>query len=195
MEEVEIMKVAVVYRSKSGYTEKYARWISKAVGSDLMRGEKTKIDDLLEYDAIIYGGGLYAAGINGLKLITNHYEQLKDKKLIVFGLGASPVRPAIAEEVRNRNLTKEQQETIEFFLLRGGFDKHKLTPFDGVLMQIMKMTLKMKKNPTPDERGMLNAYTHPVDFTNEEAIAPIVASIQSAAGIQSGLSVKLGREK
>jgi hypothetical protein len=46
-------------------------------------------------------------------------------------------------------------------------------------MQIMKINLKMKKNLTPDERGLLNAYTHPVDFTSEKAIEPIVASIQS----------------
>jgi len=170
-------KVAVVYRSKSGYTEKYAKWIAKAVNADLFKGEKTSIEDLMGYDTIVYGGGLYAVGINGLKLITNNYDKLKDKKLIVFGLGASPVRPAIVEEVKNKNLTKEQQETIEFFLLRGGFDKRKLTPVDSVLMTLMRINLKMKKHPTPDERGMLNAYTHPVDFTDEKLIESIVARI------------------
>ena len=55
-------KVAVVYRSKSGYTEKYAKWIAKAVGADLLKGEKTKVDDLLNYETIVYGGGLYAVG-------------------------------------------------------------------------------------------------------------------------------------
>ena len=169
--------VAVVYRSKSGYTEKYAKWIAKAAGADLLQGEKTKVEDLLRYDTIIYGGGLYAVGINGLKLITGNYEKLKDKKLIVFGLGASPVRPTIIEEVRNRNFTKEQQETINFFLLRGGFDKRKLTPVDRVLMQVMKFNLKRKKNPTPDEKGMLNALYHPVDFTNEKYIAQIIEKI------------------
>jgi len=170
-------KVAVVYRSKSGYTEKYAKWIAKAVGADLLKGEKTKVEDLLNYDTIVYGGGLYAVGINGLKLITKNYDKLKDKKLIVFGVGASPVRPAVVEEVKNKNLTEEQQQTIEFFLLRGGFDKRRLTPVDGVLMQIMKINLKMKKNPTADERGMLNAYIHPVDFTSEKHIEPILAKI------------------
>ena len=169
--------IAVVYRSKSGYTEKYARWIAKAVDGDLLKGEKTKVEDLLNYGTIIYGGGLYAVGINGLKLITKNYDQLRDKKLIVFGLGASPVRPEIYDEVKNRNLSKEQQETIEFFLLRGGFDKRKLTPVDRVLMQIMKIHLKSKKHPTPDEKGMLNAYTHPVDFTNEKNIEPIISCL------------------
>jgi len=170
-----LSKVAVVYRSKSGYTEKYANWIAKAMDGDLLKGEKTKPEDLLKYDAIVYGGGLYAVGINGIKLITRNYERLKDKKIILFGVCASPTRPEIVEEVMNRNLSKEQQETIEFFLLRGGFDKSKLTPVDRVLMQIMKIHLKRKKNPTPDERGMLNAYTHPVDFTNEKNIEPIIS--------------------
>lgn len=171
-------KVAVVYRSKSGYTEKYAKWIAKAAGADLLKGEKTTVDDLLKYDTIVYGGGLYAVGINGIRLITDNYDKLKDKIIIVFGLGASPVRPAIVEEVKNKNLTKEQQETIDFFLLRGGFDKRKLTPVDRFLMQIMKINLKMKKNPTPDERGMLNAFNHPVDFTSEKYIEPILAKIR-----------------
>lgn len=170
-------RVAVVYRSKSGYTEKYAKWIAKAVGADLLRGENVKVEELMDYDTIVYGGGLYAVGINGLKLITDNYDKLKDKKLIVFGLGASPVRPSIVEEVKNKNLTREQQETIEFFLLRGGFDKRKLTPVDSILMKIMRINLKMKKHPTPDEKGMLNAYTHPADFTDEKLIEPIVAKI------------------
>lgn len=170
-------KVAVVYRSKSGYTEKYAKWIAKAAGGDLLKGEKTKVEDLLNYDTIVYGGGLYAGGINGTKLITRNYERLKDKKIILFGVCASPPRPEIVEEVRNRNLSVKQQETIEFFLLRGGFDKRKLTPIDRVLMQIMKIHLKGKKHPTPDERGMLNAYTHPVDFTGEKHTEPILARI------------------
>ncbi len=170
-------KIAVVYRSKSGYTEKYARWIAKAVSADLLKGEKTKLDDLLDYDTIVCGGGLYAVGINGIKLITDNFDKLKGKKLILFGVGASPVRPAVVEEVKNRNLTAEQQESIDFFLLRGGFDKRRLRSIDRLLMQIMKINLKRKKNPTPDERGMLNAYSHPVDFTDEKHIRAIIERI------------------
>ena len=172
-------KIAVVYRSKSGFTEKYAKWIAEAVNADLLKGEETKIEDLLKYDTIVYGGGLYAVGINGVKRITNNLEKLKDKKIIVFGLGASPVRPEIYEEVKNKNFTKEQQERIGFFLLRGGFDQSKLKPVDRILMQLMKFSLKRKKNLTPDEQGMLNAYSHPVDFTNEKSVEAIIARIDN----------------
>jgi flavodoxin len=173
-----LKKIAVVYRSKSGFTEKYAKWLNDSIGGDLLKGKETNIEDLLSYDVIIYGGGLYAGGINGLKLIKRNYERLRDKKLIVFGVGATPVRPEIYEEVKNRNLTKEQQDRVAFFLLRGGYDNNKLTFVDKILMQCMKIYLKSKKELNADERGMLNAYTHPVDFTDKKHIEPIINEVK-----------------
>ncbi len=54
------MKTIVVYKSKSGYTKTYAEWISSELNCDLKCAEDIKIDELLKYDVIIYGGGLYA---------------------------------------------------------------------------------------------------------------------------------------
>jgi flavodoxin len=171
-------KTVVVYRSKSGYTKKYAQWIAEAVGADLIDGRTAKLKDLLAYDTLVYGGALYATGIHGLSLITKNFDALKDKKLIVFTLGATPVRPDIVEEVRGKNFTVEQQQRIRFFMLRGGFDKSKLTPMDKVLMALLKAKLKRRKAPTADERGMLAAYGQPLDFTDEKHIAPIVAAVR-----------------
>jgi flavodoxin len=171
-------KTVVVYRSKSGYTKKYAQWIAEATGADLFDGRTAKLKDLLAYDAIVYGGALYATGVHGLSLITRNFEALKDKKLIVFTLGATPVRPDNVEEVRSKNFTVEQQQRIRFFMLRGGFDKSKLTPVDKVLMALLKAKLKSRKSPTADERGMLAAYEQPLDFTDEKNIAPFVAAVR-----------------
>lgn len=179
-EVVKLKKIAVVYRSKSGFTEKYANWIAKAVDGELFEAKKIKAEDLLPYDIIVYGGGLYAVGLNGLSLITSNLKLLKDKKIIVFGVCASPCRPEIVAQVKNKNLTADQQDVIEFHLLRGGFDKNKLTFVDQILMQILKLSLKKKKELTPDERGMLNAYELPVDFTAEKQILPIVESVLQA---------------
>jgi flavodoxin len=175
-------KTAVVYRSKSGFTKKYAEWIAGAAGADLIDGRTARLKDLLAYDTIVYGGALYAAGIHGLALITRNYEVLKHKKLIVFTLGATPVRPETVEELRSKNFTAEQQRHIRFFMLRGGFDKNKLTPVDKVLMALLKAKLKSRKAPTADERGMLAAYDHPLDFTDEKHVAPIVAAVLEKQG-------------
>ena len=169
--------VAVVYRSKTGFARKYAGWIAERCSADLLDGKKTTINELLKYKTIVYGAGLYAAGINGLKLITDNIDKLTDKKLIVFAVGATPVRPEIYDEVKRMNLPEDKYGKIRFFMLRGGFDFNKLGLVDKFLMLLLKAKLKGRRNPTADESGMLAAYSHPLDFTNEKAAEPIIKAI------------------
>ena len=60
------MKPLVLYRSKTGYTEKYARQLARELGCEAREFRKDE-GSWREYDRVIYGGGLYAGGINGLK--------------------------------------------------------------------------------------------------------------------------------
>jgi menaquinone-dependent protoporphyrinogen IX oxidase len=171
------MKTIVVYRSKSGFTKKYAQWIARETEADLKEGRSVKIGDLMRYDTIVFGAAMYAGGINGISLIKKNLWRLKGKKVIIFTLGASPVRDEIVDEIREKNFTAHEQKQIKFFMLRGGFDYSKLTFIDSILMKLLKIRLKRVKNPTSDERGMLAAYDHPADFTNRKHIAPIVEAI------------------
>ena len=170
-------KVVVVYRSKSGYTKNYATWLSEKLKCDLLEGTKVKAKDLLGYDTIIYGAGLYAIGINGINLIINNYDLLKNKRLIVYAVGASPVREETTQEVRKANIPVELSDKIQLFYLRGGFDYSRLTPFNKILMKLMKIKLKHIKNPDADTRGMLASYDHPLDFTKVTYIDPILKYI------------------
>ncbi|MFT5873622.1 MAG: hypothetical protein ACI8WT_002569 [Clostridium sp.] len=52
-----------------------------------MDASKVNTNTLADYDTLIYGGGLYAVGINGVKLITKNLDKLKDKKVVVFATG------------------------------------------------------------------------------------------------------------
>lgn len=171
-------KTVVVYRSKTGFTKNYACWLAKRLNCTLLEGEKTKIKDLEAYDTIIYGSGLYASGISGIKLITKNFEQLKEKRLIVFAVGASPARKEIIPELKKANIPVEQQDKVEFYYLRGGFDYNRLSPFYKLLMQLKKHQLQKIKNPDADTKGMLASYTHPLDFTTEKNLEPIIQSLQ-----------------
>ena len=171
-------KTAVVYRSKTGFTEKYARWLAEEVGADLLKADHVKLEDLLRYDAIVYGGGLYAGGINGVKRITKHSKELGDRRLIVFGVGASPCRPEVCEGVEKRNIPAELRGKIRFFLLRGGFDFKKCSAKDKMLMNLLKIKLKKAPDTDEDAKGMLACYDHPADFTNREALKPLLACIR-----------------
>ncbi len=174
------MKSAVVYKSKTGFTKKYAEWIAQALQADVFEAsDKITGNMLAPYDNVIFGGSLHAVGINGVKHIMRNLDGLKGKKVVIFATGASPSREGALNEVKNKNFTAEQQKCIRFFYLRGGFDYSKLKPADRVLMTLLKWKLKMKRELTPDERGMLAAYDTPVDFTNKKYIDEIVSYINS----------------
>ena len=173
------MKTIVLYKSKSGFVKKYAQWIAEDLSADLYEASNVSIDNLLGYDVIVYGGGLYASGINGFKFITGNVDKLKDKKLIAFACGAVAPREDAMKEIYTQNFTEEQGKHIKFFYLRGGFDFNKLTFTDKVLMKLLEWKIKFKKKRgqelNGDEIGMLKAYEKPADFTKRDNIKELVA--------------------
>ena len=172
------MKTIVVYKSKSGYTRTYAEWIAQEIGCDIK--ENAALSDIIDYDTIIYGGGMYAGGFNGAKLITKNLDKLSDKKLVLFAVGSNPGREHEMKPFWNKVLTEEQQKHIRHFYLRGGFDMSKLTSAkDKMLMKMLKMHLKKLKERTEDEQGMLDAYDTPVDFRSKENIMPLIRYIRN----------------
>ncbi|HEX3047847.1 MAG TPA: flavodoxin domain-containing protein [Bacillota bacterium] len=175
------MKTVVLYKSKTGFTKKYADWIAGELAADLYESSQITIEEITTYDTVIYGGGLYIIGINGVELITQNLAKLQGKKIVVFGVGASPGREEEIREVQDANFTLEQQQQIRFFYLRGGYDYHKLKPVDKVLMILLKWKIKLKPKTklTADERGMLAAYQHPADFTRKKNIEELIAYVTS----------------
>lgn len=177
------MQSVVVYRSKTGFAKQYAEWIAEELSADLFEASKVTVETLAPYDTVIYGAGLYAVGINGIKLIKDNLDKLAGKKIVVFATGASPGRPEEIAGVVNSNFTPEQQKLIRFFYLRGGFDESRLTFTDKVLMTLLKWKLRWKEKRNadmhPDERGMLNAYSRPVSFARRSNIAELIEYVSS----------------
>jgi len=131
---------------------------------------------LHDYETIIFGGGLYARGINGVNKIKKNLPFLRDRNIIVFATGATPDRNETTQELFDSNFNKEQQEYISFFYLRGGFDFSKLGLKDKFLMRLLKLKLRMtpESKRTPDETGMLAAYQNPADFTKKKYVESLL---------------------
>ena len=167
------MKTIVVYRSKTGYTKKYAQWIAEELNCDIK--ENASLSDIMGYDTVICGGGMYIGSMNGIKLITGNLEKLSGKKLILFAVGSNPGREEELTPFWNKALTADQQKTIRHFYLRGGFDFSKLGTGDKILMSMLKKRLQSLENPTEDDLGLLAAYDDPVDFSDKENIRELIA--------------------
>lgn len=174
------MAAVMIYSSLTGHTEKYATWISDELQCDIFRVSDISISQLTEYDTIIFGGWLHAAGIKDIELIKKALPLLRGKKIIVFATGASPKSDAVIKEVINSNFSKEESSQIHFFYLRGGFDYMKLDFVNKCLMQLLKfkIILKPEDKRTDDEKGMIAAYNHSVDFTKRENISSIIQLVE-----------------
>lgn len=180
------MKTLVVYRSVTGYTRQIAQWIASDLHADVAAADTVGPARLRDYDCVVFGGRLHAVGIDGLSLIKRNWAQLKDKRVLVFATGASPARSEVLEEVKKKNLTKEQQARIQLFYFRGGFDYARLPLGDKLLMNLLKYKLLRKQRRgtklDPDETGMLNLYERATDFTRKEAIRPLVQAASRQEG-------------
>ena len=61
------MKILVAYKSKTAFTKRYAEMIAEEMQCSIMALKEVTAEVLSEYDVFVYGGGLYAGMINGLK--------------------------------------------------------------------------------------------------------------------------------
>lgn len=176
------MKGVVVYKSKTGYTKTYAEWIAEELQFDLLENARLDSKELLKYDTLIYGGGMYAGGIAGLDLIKKNYELLKDKNIVVWATGSNPGRKEEIDEVWKRQFTPEQLQKIKTYYLRGGFDYTKLSKGNKIVMSMLKVKLKNDKNPSEDVKGLLQAYEQPQDYRQKENILPLTEYVRSLKG-------------
>lgn len=172
-------KILVIYKSKYGSTKQYADWIANDLKADLLDASMVKLNDLLKYDIIIFGGFLHAVGISGVKIITDNFKKIMDKKIIVFAVGCSPEREDAISHISSNNFTDEMKGKISFFYLRGAFNYEKLDFVDKMMMKALKLKLerKSKENLDEDSKGLLACYDNPVDWADKSAIIPIIQCI------------------
>ena len=170
------MNAIVLYKSKYGSTKAYAEWIAEDLGCEAKDAKGVKVDDLLDYDTIIYGGGLYAENIAGASLITKNIEKLKDKKLIIYTTGITPlnVREYYDHEVLDKNIKPEIRQYIKVYNFMGRMVLSELSAPHRTALKMLKKIMSAKENPTDLEKMLIELCDTDGDFTDRSAIADLV---------------------
>lgn len=170
--------ILVVYKSKTGFTKKYSEWISEALNCQTLPLEAVNISEVLKYDIVIFGGGIYASKINGIKFITNNLEALKNTHLIIFATGATPL--SATEKVNQFKQTNIPGESnIPFFYLQSGMNYKNMGIIDKLIMNVLKFALKTKKNKDSIEMGAMEAISDSYDNSNLKAIDPLINYVKN----------------
>ena len=170
------MNAIVLYKSKYGSTKAYAQWIAEDLGCEAKDAKGVKVDDLLTYDTIIYGGGLYAENIAGASLITKNIEKLKDKKLIIYTTGITPlnVREYYDHEVLDKNIKPEIRQYIKVYNFMGRMVLSELSAPHRTALKMLKKIMSAKENPTELEKMLIELCDADGDFTDRSAITDLV---------------------
>lgn len=176
------MKAIVIYKSRYGSTKAYAEWIAEALGCRAVEAKGVKIEDLSDYDAIIYGGGLYAEIINGVSLITKNLDKLKGKKLAVYTTGITPLdcREYYEGEVYEKNFKPEMLSEIKVFNFLGRMVVSELSFPHKAAIKALKKIMSGKENPTEMEKLLIELCDADGDFTDKSAIGDLVDYIKGA---------------
>lgn len=171
------MNAIVIYKSKYGSTKAYAEWIAEELCCDAVDAKNVKIDDLVKYDTIIYGGGLYAEVIAGVYLITRNIEKLEGKKLIVYSTGITPTscREYYDTLVMDKNFrTEEMRKKIKVYNFMGKMVLSELSLVHRTAIKTLKKIMSGKENPSEMEKLLIDLCDADGDFSDKSAICDLV---------------------
>ena len=171
----------VIYGSVYGTTRQYARAIAGRFDLPCRPAAEVGQRELDGCRLLIFGGGLYAGGVAGLRRLLRMLRRPEEKDVVLFTVGiADPAVPENAAHIR-RSLERQVPagilERARVFHLRGGIDYGALGPVHRAMMAMLRATLA-NRDPASlreEDRELLRTYGQVVDFTDRAALAPLLA--------------------
>lgn len=168
------MKTAVIYNSKTGFTKRYAEWISKAVDADCFELKIAKKQDFEEYDAIVFGGFACAGTISQISWFKSNLEKWAGKTLVAFSTGGCPAGAPEIDKFLNNNFNEAERKKVHVFYCPGGFNYEKMSMGSKLLMKMFQKKVGAKKNKTEADKEMLKMISHSYDISDKGYIEPII---------------------
>lgn len=169
----------ILYQSKYGATKKYVDWLVEETKFEIIVTSKANINKVKQYDFIILAGGIYASGISGLSFLKKNYNDIKDKKIAVFYVGASPYEEKAFKQICEHNL-KNDIKDIPMFYGRGAWDEEKMTFKDKTLCKMLQKIVAKQDPKTyePWQKALMSAVGQKCDWTEKKYLQPLLEWIE-----------------
>ncbi len=176
------MKIVLVCKSCSGFTERYARWICQEAGCTLLPWKDASASALSGCDVLVFGSRLHAGSVDGLKKARRLFEKSGAGEFIVFATGAMPnTATDTIEEIWRRNLTAEELRAVPHFYMQAGICYERLGPVDRAMMKLAASVIAKQGAKDPMEAQMLQAVKGSYDICDRQYIAPLVEHLRKLA--------------
>lgn len=184
------MKIALVYCSQTGFTEKYAEWIAEDLGCQALPYQRRQQLDVGALDLLVFCSWFHAASIKGAKWLKELMAWHPGLEVVVVVTGASAMpgdqysREGEIEEAFRRSFPASEYPDLPWFYCRGGFDFNRLSAADKLAMRMFFHMNGRKTADDPSLAEMLQTMEKGFDGTNREYLSPVLAHIhnRSSAG-------------
>lgn len=173
-------KIAVLYKSKYGATKKYAVMLKEELACDIYDAAAYKTVRFERYDCIIFAGGIYAGGMAGLNILRKVYDRIRQKRIIILCVGASPFDEKAVAEVKTRNLKKDLHD-LPFFYVRGAWNEKCMTFKDRTMCRMLQKMIARQDEAScePWMKELLNAQGKVCDWTDKKNLLPILTYVRA----------------
>ena len=179
------MKTLIVYTSQTGFTKRYADWLAEELQADVMTLEEAKKQDTQYFDTadvIIYGGWAMGGKIVNCEWFTQRIPDWKEKKLVLFCVGASPNENPEVDVALHNALTDEERKYANAFYCQGGISYEKMKLPMKLAMKAFASMVRKKKDATEQEKIMGEMLSKSYDIADKMYINPIVDYVRGQNG-------------
>lgn len=167
------MKTLIIYHSKTGFTKKYAEWLSEASGCTLLPFDNAKKADFAPYDTVVFASSFQAGTIRKLNAFKNLKLNGKNKIVIVTGC-TPPGSPEVDAAVQNN--FKTDAGAYKVFYLPGGLSYERMGAAGKLMMSAF---CKMIKKSAGEDSEMYSRISHSYDNTSKEYLQPVLNYLNS----------------
>lgn len=130
------------------------------------------------YDTVIYGGGLYAGSLNGIKKAKTLFSKSEAKQFIVFAVGAMAADCPILEDTWKRNFTDEELQRIPHFYMVGGLDYAHMKAVHKLMMKVAITGVKAAKEKDQFAEIFLDTCKESFDGVDEAYLEPMLQCLK-----------------
>ena len=149
------MSRVIIYKSKTGHTEKYAKMLSEELNIPCYSYKDAIVS---KNDEVIFLSYIYASKIMGLSKILKKYNVK-----VVIAVGALAYSKDYLNTLKDANNIK-----LPFFYLRGGIDYSKLNFFFRKFLPVIG------KDIAKDDKELLNLFKNGGDFVTKDNLNEVL---------------------
>ncbi len=179
---MEDFKILLLYKSKTGFTKRYADWISEEIGCAVADYKTATLENMSAYDTVVFGSRAHAGRIDGYKKIREMFQKSGAKHFALFVTGATPcTEEKIIEEFWKKNLSEDELLSVPHFYLQSGLNYERMCFSDKIMMKAAAAMLKKKKDKDAYDKAFEQAISGSYDISSKEYARPLVLYLKGLA--------------